>query len=145
MTKIRRAQISDAEELARLSSQLGYLVSGGDLARMFAVLDIDSDHAVFVAEKKLEGLAGFGHVYLTRRLFLAPFAELGGLIVDRDSRGLGLGAALMEAAEGWAVEQGANMMRVRSNVLREEARGFYLGLGYQDNKKQTVFIKSISR
>lgn len=76
---------------------------------------------------------------------MAPFSELGGLVVDDTCRGEGLGAILLEAAEEWALQQGVKKMLVRSNLLREGARGFYLDQGYQDLKKQTVFYKSYSR
>ena len=145
MIKVRRARQSDAEELARLSSQLGYLISGNELARILAILDSDDDHAIFVAEKNPKNIAGFVHIFLTRRLFLASFAELGGLVVDSDSWGEGFGVTLLKAAERWVVKQGVKEIRVRSNILREEARGFYLEQGFQDSKKQTVFYKSISR
>lgn len=145
MFEVRRARQNDVGELARLSSQLGYPVSDDVLAENLAILDNDGDHAVFVLEKEAKRLAGFGHVFLTRRLFLPQFAELGGLVVDEKSRREGLGAILLESAENWALERGAPEMRVRSNVLREKARGFYLGQKYHDSKKQTVFIKSITR
>jgi hypothetical protein len=32
---------------------------------------------------------------------------------------------------------------MRSNVLGERARPFYLGAGYEDQKKQTVYLKTI--
>ena len=142
---IRLAKHTDAEELARLSSLLGYPISADELARILAVMDLDKDHSVFVADKGQARLAGFGHVFLTRRLFLAPFAELGGLIVEGDSRGEGLGAALLEAAEDWAQNQGVSVMRIRSNLIRENAREFYFAQGYRDSKKQTVFMKSFTR
>jgi GNAT superfamily N-acetyltransferase len=145
MNKVRPARHTDASELARLSSQLGYPIAGDDLAKILIIMDADDDHAVMVVEKAPSHLAGFGHIFLTRRLFLAPFAELGGLIVDEDSRGKGLGTALLEAGEEWAQEQGATVMRIRSNVLRDHARDFYLSQGYWDSKKQTVFYKPISK
>ena len=143
MNQVRLARPTDAAELARLSSLLGYPIKEDELAKILAIMDTDGDHAVLVVEKDPTYLAGFGHVFLTRRLFLAPFAELGGLIVDEDNRGKGLGAVLLETAEQWAQEQGVSVMRIRSNILREGAKEFYLNLGYQVNKEQNVFAKKI--
>lgn len=143
MKNVRKARSSDAGELARLSSQLGYPISEDELGMIFKELESDSDHAIFVVETSPNDLTGYCHVFLTRRLYMPPFAELGGLIVDKDSRGQGLGAILLETAEKWAREQDVDMMRIRSNILREGAKEFYLNHGYQVNKEQIVFIKTL--
>jgi GNAT superfamily N-acetyltransferase len=98
---------------------------------------------VFVAESDQGSLAGYVHVFKTKRLFLKPFAELGGLVVEKTFRGKGIGNTLLAAAEVWAEDQGCQEMRVRSNVLRERAHPCYLGAGYQDQKKQNVYLKTI--
>jgi len=72
-----------------------------------------------------------------------PFIEIGGLVVKDGLRGSGIGKSLLAAAEKWAFDQDCREMRVRSNIIRADAHDFYLGQGYQDNKKQTVFIKSL--
>lgn len=141
MSLIRKASLTDASRLAELSSQLGYAISGTDLARLLDTLELDPDHAVFVLED-LEGkIRGFVHVLVAKRIFLENFAELGGLVVDQACRGEGYGKQLLEAAERWSASKGAGEMRVRSNVIRTLAREFYLAQGYQENKKQTVFLK----
>jgi GNAT superfamily N-acetyltransferase len=144
MKVVRKARSSDVDELARLSFQLGYPISRNELEPIFAQLDADPDHAFFVIEKEPTDLVGYVHIFLTRRLFLTPFAELGGLVVDDQYRGMSLGSDLLQAAEHWAQAQGIGELRVRSNVLREGARDFYLKHGFDDRKKQTVFYKSIS-
>lgn len=144
MKEVRKARSSDGEELARLSHQLGYPISETELSGFLAEMDADRTHAIFVTEKDASGLAGYIHVFLTRRLYLTPFAELGGLVIDDECRGMNLGSNLLKAAENWARAQGIGEMRVRSNVLREGARDFYLKHGYDDSKTQTVFYKTIS-
>jgi len=47
-------------------------------------------------------------------------------------------------AEDWAGRLGLDVMAVRSNVVRERARGFYEHLGYQVTKTQNAFRKSLS-
>lgn len=144
MKVVRKARSSDVDELVRLSFQLGYPISRNELGDIFAQLDADPDHALFVIEKETTDLVGYVHIFLTRRLFLAPFAELGGLVVDDQYRGMSLGSDLLQAAEHWTQAQGIGELRVRSNVLRDGARDFYLKHGFDDRKKQTVFYKSIS-
>jgi GNAT superfamily N-acetyltransferase len=47
----------------------------------------------------------------------------------------------MNAAEQWARGQGYERMRLRSNVVRSEAHGFYEALGYKCSKTSRVFEK----
>jgi GNAT superfamily N-acetyltransferase len=94
-----------------------------------------------VVEVSPDLLAGYVHVFLTKRLFLAEFAELGGLVVDEKFRGSGIGGLLLKRSEVWAEQQGSREMRVRSNLLREKARDFYLSRGYRDSKHQAVYLK----
>jgi len=128
MSLVRRASLRDADQLAGLSSQLGYPISKTELT-------------IFVLEDQEGQICGFVHVLVAKRIFLEGFAELGGLVVDQACRGEGYGKQLLEAAERWSANKGMGEMRVRSNVTRTVAREFYLGQGYLDNKKQTVFLK----
>ena len=60
------------------------------------------------------------------------------------SRGVGVGAQLLHAAEQWAAKNGFGRMRVRSNVVRERAHRFYLREGYRERKRQVVFDKDLT-
>jgi GNAT superfamily N-acetyltransferase len=140
-TTIRVATHADADELARLSGQLGYPTGA---ARVLHRLDgVITHHAgvVLVAVDPDGGLAGFAHVEPRRLLIAEPFAELAALVVSETARGQRVGSALLAAAEAWAREQGVASMRVRSNVLRERAHHFYLREGYVEKKRQAVFLK----
>jgi GNAT superfamily N-acetyltransferase len=78
------------------------------------------------------------------RIFESPRqAEIAGLVVDEDHRGRGIGPALLRAAEGWAREHGCSVVRVRSNVVRERAHGFYRREGFGEIKTQRVFEKRL--
>jgi GNAT superfamily N-acetyltransferase len=57
-----------------------------------------------------------------------------GLVVAQDARRSGLGRALVERAKGWAIEHGYSCLRVRSNVVRDEAHKFYPALGFRLTK-----------
>ena len=140
---IRKALPSDVPQLAELSSELGYPVKEEDLAMYLSVLDRDRDHAVLVSEDESGRICGFIHVLVSKRLFLADFAELGGLVVDQECQSSGHGTKLLEAAESWAAARGIKDIKVRSNIIRKEARIFYLGRGYQEYKKQNVFQKTL--
>jgi GNAT superfamily N-acetyltransferase len=44
----------------------------------------------------------------------------------------------MVAAEDWARGKGYNVVRLRSNVMRADAHGFYDALGYPSTKTSRV-------
>jgi GNAT superfamily N-acetyltransferase len=52
------------------------------------------------------------------------------LVVDEEFRGRGVGAALLEAAEGWLSERGAATAILTSRHQRVDAHRFYQRQGY---------------
>ena len=143
MITVRLASLRDIPGISQLSTQLVYACPAEKIQLFLKDLNHDPDHAVFVVDSDQGSLAGYVHIFKTKRLFQKPFAKLGGLVVEKTFRGKGIGKTLLAAAEVWAEDRGCQEMRVRSNVLRERARPFYLGAGYQDHKKQNVYLKTI--
>ncbi len=140
---IRRARGSDSEDLARLSTQLGYPMTRGEASARLAEIADHADHALFVAEAKVRVVAWL-QVSLPR-IFESPRqAEIAGLVVEEEARGLGIGTALVSEAEGWARERGCSALRVRSNVIRERAHAFYRRSGFSEIKTQRVFEKPLA-
>lgn len=139
---IRSATDADAPILADLCSQLGYPCVTEEITHRLAALRGQANDAVLVAEDEGRVVA-LVHVLGTQHLVVAPFAEVGGLVVDAAWRGRGVGAALLAAAEAWAAERGFELMRVRSNVIREDAHRFYEKHGYTNTKRQIVFAKKL--
>jgi GNAT superfamily N-acetyltransferase len=84
-------------------------------------------------------IAGWAHVCLVDGLELARFAEIRALVVDPEKRRLGAGRALVAEAIRWAKERKVQKLRVRSNVLREEAHRFYPALGFALTKTQACY------
>jgi len=139
--RIRRAQSEDAEFLAHLSGELGYPADAAVVAQRLAVLLDRGDDAVLVAEGAEGAVLGWVHAFVAHRLESPSFAELGGLVVSEGVRGRGIGRDLVAAAERWARGRGLTAIRVRSNVVREEAHAFYRCLGYETLKEQAVLGK----
>lgn len=141
---IRLATDGDAPTLAVLCGQLGYPCEAEEIAHRLAALRGHANDAVLVAEDAGHVVALI-HVLGVGHLVVAPFAEVGGLVVDVAWRGRGVGAALLAAAETWAAERGFEIMRIRSNVIREDAHRFYEAHGYTNTKRQIVFAKDLIR
>jgi GNAT superfamily N-acetyltransferase len=107
-------------------------------------LILDPDHTVYVADVSEGILAGFAHVFITIRLFINQFAEIGGAVVDERFRDRGIGSLLLSKSERWVVDLSCQEIRVRSNIKRTGAKKFYLAQEYLENKKQRVFLKKLS-
>ena len=127
---IRLASQGDAEQLARLCEQLGYHVAVEQLSLRLTPLLLQSDHALFVAERADGHLLGWVHVYHCFLVHTDPEAQIGGLVVDAAVRRSGAGHRLMQAAEQWAREQGCWAIYLRSHVSRVDAHQFYHKIGY---------------
>jgi len=143
VTTLRAATAADAEALASLSDQLGYPADASAIVRRLDGIAAHDAGVVLVAVGAQGAISGFAHVQPRRLLIAEPFAELVALVVAEAARGQHVGSALLAAAEAWAREQGLVNMRVRSNVIRERAHGFYLREGYAEKKRQAVFLKQL--
>jgi GNAT superfamily N-acetyltransferase len=141
-SKIRSATFGDALAIARLAGQLGYPTAPGDVATRLEPILAD-DGQVFLVAEAAEGVVGWVHVHVTRLVESAPFAELGGFVVDQAHRGQGVGRRLMAAAEEWIRAQGIPKLRVRTRSDRDDAHAFYEAQGYALIKEQRIYDKEI--
>jgi GNAT superfamily N-acetyltransferase len=139
---IRRASPDDAARIAELSGQLGYPATEADVRTRLEDVVARRDNAVLVAHTSA-GVVGWLHVYGVHTLESDAHGEIAGLVVAEAHRGHGIGAALVAAAEAWAVEAGYPDIRVRSNVVREGAHRFYEREGYAVVKRQSAFVKAL--
>lgn len=140
--QIRPAYEGDVERLAALTTQLGYPAAPPAMAERLRLLTGGFDHQVLVALVEGE-VMGWAQVGRALSLESGEQAELLGLVVDEAWRGRGIGAALVAAAEAWALGRGLGRLRVRTNVTREATHRFYRRLGYQEAKRQVVFRKDL--
>jgi GNAT superfamily N-acetyltransferase len=140
-TLVRTASAVDADALAGLCGELGYPTSTGQVRDRLCLLD-DPERTVLVAE--IEGsLAGFIDVHVQRVVESDPYAEVGGLVVNAEHRGEGLGAALLAAAADWGRSRGLAVMWIRANLAREGVHDFYPAVGCRRVKDQRVYEYSL--
>ncbi|HTM96541.1 MAG TPA: GNAT family N-acetyltransferase [Croceibacterium sp.] len=127
---IRRAELRDAEALARLIGQLGYEASRGEVADRLATMDAEG-RAVLVAERDgtVIGCLTTSAMRVLHRP--APVGRISMMVVDEALRSQGIGAALVRAAEELLAARGCTMVEVTSNFKRTEAHRFYETLGYE--------------
>jgi GNAT superfamily N-acetyltransferase len=139
---VREARLSDADELADLTIQLGYAVDVPAVQRRLTGLLQRTDQRFIVAD--VEGhVAGWLHAAISESVEADPYVAIVGLVVDRGHRRHGIGRRLLAEAEKWAREQRCTVVRLRSSAARTAAHRFYEHVGYTNIKTQYAFAKSV--
>lgn len=145
-SEIRQANIAGAEEIARLTTELGYAATAEDTSCRLSVLLSRPSHFIAVASANDARLLGW--IAAERRHTLdagdaGERWEISGLIVSADARGGGVGQALVSARENWAAGEGLATIMVRSNIARSESHAFYQALAFKREKTQHVCAKAL--
>lgn len=141
--EIRAARLEDADELADLTTQLGYPSDTSRIVERLGPILASPNDAVLVAVDEADRPIGWVHVAIQLALELSDVGDLGGLVVGEGHRSAGVGRALLERAEAWARERGVSVLQVRSRVTRERAHAFYEREGYERIKTSYVFHKRL--
>jgi ribosomal protein S18 acetylase RimI-like enzyme len=139
---IRPATASDLQGIHELTVQLGYSPSIEETRQRLDSVFATSQHAVFVAELG-QKIAGWIHVQIIFTLESGWSAEISGLIVDHKTRRKNAGTLLVNEAIKWGKVNRLPKLRVRTNMLREDARQFYQSIGFNEQKRQIVFQLSL--
>lgn len=132
---VRSASETDATGINKVSQHLGYseLSSNESITKLQELLNSPQDQ-VFVAEWQGR-IIGWLHLFYARRLASNNFFEIGGLVVSPESRGHGVGRALVQYAQA----KNLGKFRVRCNEKRCDAHKFYESIGFDSAKVQRVF------
>jgi ribosomal protein S18 acetylase RimI-like enzyme len=139
---IRPWERKDIARLAVLSGELGYPATGEQVARRLAAIGANSVILVAV-DRESDFVLGWIELQVITHLTSDPHLEIGGLVVSGAARSRGIGSLLLGAAEKTALEKNIACLRVRSNIIRERAHGFYERLGFASVKTSKVFEKAL--
>jgi GNAT superfamily N-acetyltransferase len=143
LISVRPISSQDAEAAAELSGQLGYKASVATMRnRIETLLCNGKSQAAFVACVGAEVVAWI-EIAIVQHLQSEPHTVVGGLVVREDARNRGIGKKLLSEAEEWSRKQGIPVVRVRSQVARQDAHRFYLREGYRQVKTSAVFEKTV--
>ena len=139
---IREAMITDAVAICHISSKdLGYECEEVFVKERLGNLDANRE-VVFVAEVN-DAVAGYVHAEIYNLLYFESMVNILGLAVSSDCRRQGAGKALMKQVETWAKEKGIKEIRLNSGGTRKEAHEFYHAIGFDDEKVQIRFLKTV--
>lgn len=137
---VRPARLADADEIARLTLQLGYDVEPSGVSARLSRILASPNHRVWLADTG-RSIDGWVHAFVAEYIDAAALVVVGGLVVDSRSRGSGVGRLLMATVEAWAREAGCSVVRLTSSATRTHAHGFYERIGYTNIKTQYSFAK----
>jgi GNAT superfamily N-acetyltransferase len=130
--KVRVPSAKDAPALAALVTQLGYPAPAEVMPDRLEKLVNSADSVALVAEDADGAVVGL----MTARLFPvihldAPMAWLTALVVLDSARGRGVGSLLLDRAEKWAMQKGAQKISLTSAMHRTETHAYYDNRGYE--------------
>src|SRR5882762_1208809 len=139
--RIRRMAETDAEVVSALAGELGYPNEAEAIrARVRAIGESD---LLLVAVNVSDKAIGFIQAHRVCIIEAGFRVEILGLVVTSSARRSGTARGLIEEAERWAKNIGAETISVRSNTKRIEAPFFYPALGYRKIKTQAVYEKAV--
>lgn len=135
---------SDLQQVTELAIQLGYGPTFEEVSDRFSLLRHQPTVGFFVAHgADPTVISGWIHVYGVHTLVSTPYAEIGGIVVDEATRRSGVGGAMMNCAEQWALRHGYREVRLRSGHHREVAHRFYKSIGYEIGRASHTFRRQI--
>ncbi|WP_033346291.1 GNAT family N-acetyltransferase [Catenuloplanes japonicus] len=131
---VRQATHADGGRLAELLGQLGYPTDETSVAERLDYWSDEPTAAVFVAVSD-DVVVGVAAVHVSPVLEVTGhYARLVALVVDEDTRGSGIGRALLAAVEAYARAFRCLFVEVTSGRRpeREAAHRFYRKAGFED-------------
>lgn len=139
---IRQAKIEDYKDICKICcDDLDYNCSEELVKERLEGLDKNNER-VLVAVYNSE-VVGYLHAQIYKTLYFEELINFLGLAVSKEYRNKKVGTKLVNEIENWAKEKGINKVRVNSGFSRKEAHEFYRSLGYNNEKEQIRFLKSL--
>jgi len=140
---IREAALTDILALAELMNELGYATSIDEMKSRFENIKNHKDYKTFVATDNTQILGMIGlsknYSYEQNGIYVRVLA----MVTRSRFRKNGIGKKLMDVAENWAKEIGANkvLLNCGNREEREIAQLFYKKIGYQ--VRSSGFVKKL--
>ena len=139
---IRQAKIEDYKDICKICcDDLGYNCNEELVEERLEGLDKNNER-VLVAVYNSE-VVGYLHAQIYKTLYFEELINFLGLAVSKEYRNKKVGTKLVNEIENWAKENGIKKVRVNSGFSRKEAHEFYRSLGYNNEKEQIRFLKSL--
>lgn len=133
---IREAVESDAESIWKLNQyEMGYHFPLDAAKVKLSKLIHSEDDRIYVALVD-DDIIGYVHANSYDLLYAPHMKNIMGIAVASQYRHNGIGTALLQHVEMWAIKDGAAGVRLVSGASRHEAHAFYHKCGYSGDKEQ---------
>ncbi len=146
MTSIREANKSDRGEYIRMRKLL-WPECSIERHKIETDLVLSSSGAVFVAEISKPNLVGFAEISIrsdhVEGTIELPVPYLEGWYVDSEYRGMGIGKALITAAEGFAADMGFKELASDAELANELSISIHKSVGFKEVGRTVHFVKKI--
>ena len=140
---IREAGMVDISALAELMNELGYNTTVDEMKTRFENIQNHIDHKTFIAiiDTDISGMVGVSKNYSYEQNGI--YVRVLALVTHSRFRHKGIGKKLLEVAENWAREIGAEKILLNCGNREERAVAhlFYKKMGYQ--VKSSGFVKKL--
>ena len=139
--EIRECLLMDADQIYELNcSEMGYDYPKEETRQRIKDILASEHDKIYVAE--LDGsVVGYVHANDYNLIYVPAMKNIMGIAVSNKHKRIGIGKALLTAAEAWAKADGAKGVRLVSGETRKEAHMFYEWCGYTGGKHQLNFKK----
>ena len=138
--EVREALLSDATSIVSLMKQLGYKVTIELIQQKLTAFNKTPIDIVYVATDK-NMIIGIISCHLTSLFHQeGSSGRITSLVIDENSRGLGVGRALVNTAEEFFMNSGCVKSEVTSGDHRSEAHKFYQSCGYKLDERRFIKI-----
>lgn len=135
---INRVAHWDLPQILQLATQLGYPSHVSELEKRYIELTKHSHHSIFKYEES-DKILGWMHLEKVYDLIEETKLEIKAIVVHEDTRGKGVGHALIEHAKMWGKQQGLHTIYLSCNILREQSHEFYKREGFSLSKTSHFF------
>jgi PhnO protein len=102
-----------------------------------------SENSRLLLAKDQGELQGYAQIIKCTHLGMETFYEVMQLLVSEESRGKGIGKALMEKVEEIALEDNIFLIKLSSQLHRSRAHVFYENLGFTVEKMSKFYEKRL--
>ncbi|SEA16684.1 N-acetylglutamate synthase, GNAT family [Thalassobacillus cyri] len=142
---IRKAELEDVGELARLMTVLSYPTTKQEMAVRFAKIKMKTDYQTYVYEENERLLGMIGMVHGFRYEGNDTYIRVVAVVVDEEHRGKGIGKQLFDQAEKWGKAKGAGAVILNSGNRPERAATHSVYEHWGFVKKSTGFAKPLKQ
>jgi GNAT superfamily N-acetyltransferase len=133
---------SDAEVVARLLTHLGHPTDAADVPSRLGEIVAEGGGAFLHVDQSDRALGFFSVAKHSVLHASGPIGLITSLVVAEDARRMGVGRAMVAAAQEWAREAGCVRLVVTSGEHRPDAHAFYpaCGMPYTGRRFSISFL-----